>query len=120
MELEMKTVLVIGAGYLFLLMTSGLVVNRIISGVMKESLSRKVSKKTRDTGFVVGKCENILILTFMLLGAYTALALIFAAKAIVRREDMATNSLYFLAGTMINVTYSVVVGVVVKIMLQVL
>jgi len=72
---------VIAARYLFLLLTSGLVVNRTISGVMKEPLSSKVSKKTRDTGFVVGKCENILILTFMLLGAYTALALVLAAKA---------------------------------------
>jgi len=119
MEFEVKNIIVIAASYLFLLLTSGLVVTRVISGVMKEPLSSRVSKKTRDTGFVVGKCENILILTFMLLGAYTALALVFAAKAIVRREDMATNSLYFLAGTMINVTYSVIVGVTVKIMLQV-
>jgi len=117
MKFELSTLIIIAAGYLFLLLTSGIVVNRTISGVMKEPLSSRVSKKTRDTGFIVGKCENILIMTFMLLGAYTALALIFAAKAIVRREDMTTNSLYFLAGTMINVTYSVVIGVAVKIML---
>ncbi len=71
--------------------------------MMGEPLSRTVEKRTGDTDFVVGKCENILILTFMLLGAYTALALVFAAKAIVRREDMRTNSLYFLAGTMVQV-----------------
>jgi len=42
----------------------------------------------------------------MILEAYTALAVVFAAKAIVRREDMSKNSLFFLAGTMVNVTYS--------------
>ena len=51
-------------------------------------MSKTISKEVHDTGFVVGKCENLLILTFMFLNAYTALALVFAAKAIVRREDM--------------------------------
>lgn len=53
----------------------------------------------------------------MFLDAYTALALIFAAKSIVRREDMSKNSLFFLAGTMINVTYSIMIGLAVKIVI---
>ncbi|MBN1455505.1 MAG: hypothetical protein JW945_04570 [Methanomicrobia archaeon] len=69
-----------------------------------------VSQKALDTGAVVGKCENFLILTFMLLDAYTALALIFAAKTVVRREDISTNTLFYLAGTMVNVTYSILIG----------
>jgi len=64
MRVETSTLHIITAGYLFLLLTSGLVVNRMVSGAMKEPLSSRVSKKTRDTGFVVGKCENILILVF--------------------------------------------------------
>lgn len=55
-------------------------------------------------------------MTFMILEAYTALALIFTAKAIVRREDMSKNTLFFLAGTMINVTYSITMGLIVKIL----
>lgn len=73
----------------------------------------------RDVGFVVGKCENVLILTFMVVGAYTALAVVFAAKSIVRRKDMQNDSKYYLAGTMTNVTYSVAVGVGVRVLLQV-
>jgi len=69
-------------GYFVLLSTSGIVVNYILSKISEEPISQKISKEVRDTGFVVGKCENLLILTFMLLDAYTALALIFAAKAI--------------------------------------
>lgn len=54
---------------------------------------------------------------FMILEAYTALALVFAAKAIVRREDMSKNTLFFLAGTMINVTYSIMIGLILKILI---
>lgn len=105
---------IIMAGYLILLGTSGKLVNYILSGISKEPMSQKLSKEVLDTGFVVGKCENLLILSFMLLNAYTALALIFAAKAIVRSEDMRKNSLFFLSGTMINVTYSVMIGLIIN------
>ena len=104
-------------GYIILLGTSGIVVNFILSRISSVPISQTISKEVRDTGFVVGKCENILLLTFMILEAYTALALVFAAKAIVRREDMSKNSLFFLAGTMINVTYSIMVGLAIKLIM---
>ena len=53
----------------------------------------------------------------MLLDAFTAMALIFTAKAIVRAEDMKKKLLYFLAGTMVNVTYSIMIGFILKILL---
>lgn len=56
-------------------------------------------------------------MTFILFNEYTALAIVFAAKAIVRREDMSKNSLFFLAGTMVNVTYSVMFGIMIRILL---
>lgn len=60
----------------------------------------------------------ILILGYIFrLGQYTALALVFAAKTIARREDMSKNSLFFLAGTMINVTYSIMIGLVVMLLI---
>jgi hypothetical protein len=106
------------AGYSVLLCTSGIVLEFILSRISKKTYSTKeLSKRERDTGFVVGKCENVLIVTFILLDAYTALAIIFAAKAVVRREDMSKNTLFFLAGTMINVTYSIIIGLIVKILI---
>lgn len=98
--------------------TSGKVVNYILSIISAKPMSSIISKEVRDTGFVVGKCENLLIMTFMFLEAYTALALVFAAKTMVRREDMSKNSLFFLAGTMINVTYSIMAGMVVKLIIE--
>lgn len=63
---------------------------------------------------MVGKCENVLVLSFVLASAYTALAVVFAAKSIVRREDMAKNSKYYLAGTLVNFTYSILFALLVK------
>ena len=100
MILELKIIIII-VGYLFLLATSGIIVRFILSRAEKGKIA---DKKEWDTGFIIGKCENILILTFMLLDAYIALAIIFAAKTIIREDDIKKNSLYFLAGTMINVT----------------
>lgn len=105
------------AGYIVLAGTSGKVLNYIIKKISSRPVGQDVSKEILDTGFIIGKCENFLILTFMVLEAYTALALVFTAKAVIRREDMSKNSLFFLAGTMINVTYSIMIGFAVKLLI---
>lgn len=103
--------LVVVGSYVFLLVTSGVVVTRMLASATDYE---EPSGRERDIGFIVGKAENVLVLTFMLLGAYTALAVVFAAKSIVRREDMKNNSLYYLAGTVVNFTFSILVGAVVR------
>lgn len=103
--------LVVVGSYAFLLATSGVVVTRMLASATDYE---EPSGRERDIGFIVGKAENVLVLTFMLLGAYTALAVVFAAKSIVRREDMKNNSLYYLAGTVVNFTFSILVGAVVR------
>jgi len=110
MILELKIVIIF-IGYLILLATSGIIVRFILSLAKKGIIA---DKKEWDTGFIIGKCENILILTFMFLDAYIALAIIFAAKTIIREDDIKKNSLYYLAGTMINVTYSIIIGAIIK------
>lgn len=65
-----------------------------------------------DTGRAIGKVENALVLTLVLLGAYTALGLVFTAKSIVRWQDMdSENTTYYLTGSVANFTYSLLVGV---------
>ena len=67
----------------------------------------KLEKKTIDTGAVIDKCENILITAFILIEAYTALALVFAAKSIVRSRAMREHPEHYLVGTMVNFTFSI-------------
>ncbi len=116
-EFNIDGIAIVVAGYYWLILTSGVVVNVSLNMASKESIKQMISKDVLDTGFIVGKCENILVITFILLNAYTALAILFAAKTIVRKEDISSNSLYYLAGTMANVTYSVLVGLVIKILI---
>jgi tetrahydromethanopterin S-methyltransferase subunit B len=113
--------LLISMCYLFLILTSGIVLKFVLSHVSTKKQNSTQNdvipsdQRIRDTGFIVGKCENILIPTLILLDAYTALAIIFTAKTIVRAEDMKSeNTLYFLAGTMVNFTYSLYIGVLMK------
>lgn len=66
-----------------------------------------------DTGWLIGKLENVLVVTFVFQDAFTALSIVFAAKSFIRREDTASgNTTYYVAGTLLNFTYSVVVGLV--------
>ena len=97
---------------------SGAVVRRTLGTV--ETAETAPSERERDVGAIVGKAENVLTLTLILVGAYTALAVVFAAKNVVRKDDIEKNSLYYLAGTLVNFTYSVTVGVLVVVLLGVL
>jgi hypothetical protein len=89
-----------------------------ISGDERGNAPTDIDKTTLDTGSAIGKCENFLIYTFVILGAYTAIAIIFTAKAIVRAEDMRKNSLYYLAGTLVNVSYSILVALIAKLLIS--
>ena len=111
------SIVVVAAGYTLLVLTSGWVVRTALSWA-DEEYAGSVTSVQRDIGTIVGKCENVLLFTLVLVEAFTALALVFAAKSLVRREDMERNSLYYLAGTLVNVTYSLLVGLVVLALLS--
>lgn len=97
----------LAAAYGLLLATSGWVVRGALWFAGAEPDEGQI-----DTGRAVGKVENVLVLTFALLGAYTALAVAFAAKSIVRWQDITSaNTTYYLTGSITNVTYSLVYGV---------
>lgn len=99
--------LTLAAGYGLLVATSGYVV----AGSLRFA-GADVGEEEADTGRAVGKVENVLILTLTLLGAYTALGLVFTAKSIVRYQDISSgNTTYYLTGSVANVTYSLVYGV---------
>jgi hypothetical protein len=108
-DLNPWTLAVVLLGYLVLLATSSAVVEYFLKHWTGTDISTSITDEQRDTGKVIGKCENVLVLTLIVANAYTALGLIFAAKSIVRKEDMSSDdTTYYLAGTLLNFTYSVV------------
>ena len=120
---DLVAALIAAGGLAFLLSTSGRVVGRALSSVRHRTPPNlppedaDAAEERTGTGRLIGKCENILVYVFVLLGEHTALAILFTAKALVRQEDIRKDSLYFLAGMMVNVTYSFVVAVLVQLLL---
>lgn len=130
--------LIVVAGAIFLLATSGKFVNQMmnliynksiqeISAVSDEHQSSESPKTAEDeriildrisTGLIIGKCENLIILLLTITNSYTAIALIFTAKTIIRKEDIGKNSMFFLAGTLLNVTYSLVVSFLIVLLVK--
>lgn len=109
MTVRETTILLVGG--LFLLATSGRVLDRLFSTLLEDDPKMKLDQNQRDTGRIIGKCENVLVYTFVVLGAFTALGLIFAAKSLVRKEDIdSDDTSYYLTGTLINFTYSITVA----------
>ncbi len=62
-------------------------------------------KQRSKIGFIVGRCGNILILTFMLLNQVTALVVIIGIKGLTRRDDVKKKPGYYLVGTIVNLTF---------------
>lgn len=105
--------IIIIIGYLITVSTSGFILRHVLR-IIRESTANEPNREKFDTGFIIGKCENLIILTLVLLNSYTALALIFTAKSIVRAEAIKKDPKYFLGGTLVNFTYSLLMGVIIR------
>lgn len=109
LSLAASRVLVTVAGLLVLAATSGYAVRISLRRALGPDYEEGIGGEVKDTGFVIGKAENVLVYVLIFAGAYTAMALVFAAKSLVRREDITSgDTTYHLAGTMVNFTSSVV------------
>lgn len=115
---------IIVVGYFVTFVVTNYLINKIVLSKKKllvndQNASYKVldKREIRD-GFIIGKCENIIILSFILVGEITGLALIFAAKNLARQNDIKENAGYFLTGTMVNFTATLIIAYIFKYILQ--
>ena len=113
-------------GYLLLTLTSGIIVSYLLKRVAHKTLSEaagedkpeeKLKKDRLVAGKIIGKCENIIILSFILMEAYTALALVVTAKTLIRKDEIERNEMFFLVGTLTNVSYSVLIGFILRLVI---
>ena len=112
--------LIVVAGYAITLATSGPVVRHFIGtpGQAAPKPEPETPKPRYDVGAIVGKCENFLTVSLIVADAITALALIFTAKSIVRSDDIKRAPRYYLGGTLVNFSYSVFMGFLIRIVLH--
>jgi len=107
---------VILAGFAVMMGFSGLIVRRLCPLPPLQGLEEGllVREQQLNTGAIVGKCENIIVMLLVLAGEATGIALIFAAKSIVRMEQIRKDPSYYLVGTMVNFTWSLIIGMVTR------
>lgn len=76
--------------------------------------------KTDKNGFLIGIFERLIILTFIILGEYSAIGFLITGKSIIRfsskNEDL--KSEYVLLGTMISYGMTIITGIIIKHLLQ--
>lgn len=67
-----------------------------------------------DGGRLIGWLERFLVLTFVLAGDHAAIGLVLAAKGIIRYEEIKNQKVaeYVLIGTMLSLSWAVLVGIV--------
>lgn len=124
-------VIIVGTGVL--LLTSGILVRGlggyIRSGNLGESFVKNLRGARTYEGFepdisranaIVGKCENVLVVIFVLSNSYTALAVIFAAEGLVSlRSEDEEYPFHHLTGTMVNFTYSILFALFIQELIRV-
>jgi hypothetical protein len=117
----MFRVAIVVAGYLVTISLSGPIVRFFVGGrvINDENTLAEDEKGRFGLGTIIGKCENILTVTFILAGEITGLALIFAAKSLIRKEAIKTDARYYLGGTLVNFSFSVLMGFLIKILAQI-
>lgn len=121
MAMAILKVLIVVAGYGITIGLSGIIVRYFVGGhnsKRDQGGESDLDRQSRyDIGALIGKCENLLTITFILADALTGLALIFTAKSIVRSDDIKKDPRYFLGGTLVNFSFSVLMGFLVKLAL---
>ncbi|MBC8328702.1 MAG: hypothetical protein ISR76_00735 [Planctomycetes bacterium] len=106
---------VIAAGYALTLALSGRLVRWFVLPRQVPLRPEKTPDQPRfEASTVIGKCENLLVLSFLLAGEVTGIALIFAAKSLVRSEDIRKKPGYYLGGTLVNLVWAVLVGILLR------
>jgi len=109
----MVTLSVWAAAYLLAVIGSGQVVRFLFY-----LAQIKTEPGNNRAGRVIGKIEDVLVVTFVAAGAYTALALVFAAKSIARVDhDKPEQASYYILGTLGNFTWALLVALAAKLIL---
>ncbi|MDI6757192.1 MAG: hypothetical protein QME32_04130 [Endomicrobiia bacterium] len=117
MSIVLMKVSLVVAGYAVSLAGGGVFVSSLCSFV---GFPAAVDTGHKRAGMVIGVLERFIILTFVLIGRYEAIAFVFAAKSIARFEELKDRkfSEYYLVGTLSSVSFAMLCGEILKYILK--
>lgn len=108
--------LVVLSSYLLALGLSGQVVRYVV--LPADTLPPRAPAGLRfDPSTVIGKCENVITVTFVLAGDVAGIAIIFAAKSLVRSPQIRQNAAFYLGGTLVNLVWGLLVAVPARVLI---
>ncbi len=117
-HIEMSTVLdvqIISFGLLLVLNEMNILLRYVLQLMGLESLGSEegeVDQGEYNTGRLIGLLERIFVFVFVLLGQYTAIGFILAAKGVARFQDFKSRTFaeYVLIGTLLSTLLAMAVG----------
>lgn len=109
--------LILMTGYLFCFLFGSIVVRFCIRTV-DPNYKKELGKPVIDAGLIIGLCESFITISLVLLDALTGLAIIFTAKSIARSKKIEEKAEFYLVGTMVNFSFSLLVGIILKRVLE--
>ncbi len=123
-SVDMRTVVtllsVLGIGYFLVLFPASAIIERVLKRWIEQLPSS--SSSLLNAGAMIGYLERVLLLTFILIGQYTAVGFVLALKAAYRFKDTGDHpqSEYMLMGTFLSLTITLAVGLAAKFLIDVL
>lgn len=112
--------IVITAGFLFCAKPSNIVIKNIFISmdlsIPTNTNSDKDDGDLPNAGKLIGLMERFLVLALILVGQYSAVGLIIAAKSILRFSDNKKNE-YVLIGTMLSFGIATILGILISLLL---
>lgn len=101
---------VIVVGYLLCLKPANILIKEIFFSSQLEIVK---AAELPNAGKLIGSLERILALTFILVGQFSAVGFLIAAKSVLRYKDTDTlKTEYVLIGTMLSFGIAVVIGII--------
>ncbi|MFV0345337.1 MAG: DUF3307 domain-containing protein [Bacteroidales bacterium] len=106
--------LIIAVGFIFCAKPANILIKNIFTSleisVPETSTSTEENKDLPNAGKLIGTVERFLVLALILVGQYSAVGLIIAAKSILRFRDNQKNE-YVLVGTMLSFGIATLLGI---------
>lgn len=106
--IDYKAYLIIIAGFSVSLLLSSVIIRSSLPRFHRkekekqEKIAHSSTSWYKDLGFWIGFFETLIIFVFVAHKEYSGLAIIFAAKEFVRKEEIRKAPVYYLLGTLIN------------------
>jgi len=102
--------LIVAVAYLLVLFPASMLIKRFLNPWIDQL--EPASDSLVNAGAMIGNLERILILTFILLGEYTAVGFVLALKAAYRFKDTGSHpqAEYMLMGTFLSLTITLAIG----------